>query len=99
GDRFGARYGDLEDAGAEVPSGAAERLLDGLRVKARAARRRRGRYRAAERRAARGQGLTERPRHLDGVAVSLVVHVHHVGRHFVQVVVDGGDLEPSTEEA
>ena len=29
----------------------------------------------------------------------LVVHVHHVRRHVIEVVVDGSDLEPPAEEA
>ena len=31
--------------------------------------------------------------------MAFVVHVHHVRGHLVQVVVDGGDLEPAAQEA
>src|SRR5712691_10889336 len=54
---------------------------------------------ATERRAAGGQCLAERRREFDRLAVARVVHVHHVRRHVVQMVVDGGDLEPPSEQA
>ncbi len=54
--------------------------------------------RAAQRRRARCECLSQRLRQLHGVAVALVVHVHDVRRHLVEVIVDGGDLEATGEE-
>src|SRR5438094_6007165 len=61
---------------------------------------RRGRSgcRAAEWRAARGQRLAEGARHLQGVAVSAVMHVHRVRRHLVQMVVDRRHLEAARKQ-
>src|SRR5438094_149185 len=59
----------------------------------------RGRRRAAQRRSTGRQGLAQCLRQLDRVAVALVVHVHDVRRHLVEVIVNGGDLEPAAEEA
>ena len=58
-----------------------------------------GRRGAAQRRPAGGQCLAQRLGQLDGVAVAFVVHVHDVRRHLVEMIVDGGDLEPSGEQA
>src|SRR5438445_632219 len=45
------------------------------------------------------QGLAQGLRQLDRVAVALVVHVHDVRRHLVEVIVNGGNVEPAAEEA
>src|SRR5262249_42154029 len=52
----------------------------------------------AQRCATGGQCLPERFGQLNGITVTLVVHVHHVRRHFVQVIVDGGDVETAGEQ-
>ena len=97
-DGFRARHRDLEDPRTDVTARASERLLDGLRVKRGTDRRRRRRRWAAQGRAARRQRLAKGARHLHGVAVPAVVHVHRVRRHLVEMVVDRRHLEPAGEE-
>ena len=41
----------------------------------------------------------KRLRQLQGVAVSFVVHVHHVRRYLVEVVVQAGDLKAVVEQS
>ena len=96
GDRLRARHRHLEHAAADVAPGAAERLLDLLAVERRSRRRRRPG--GAERRGARRQRLAQGRRELDGVAAALVVHVHDVRRHLVEVVVHRRHLEAAGEE-
>jgi hypothetical protein len=99
GDRFRPRHRDLEHAASDVPAGASEGLLDRFRIQGRAGRRCGSGRRAAEGRSTRRQRLAKRARHPDGVAVPPIVHVHHVRRHLVEVVVHGRDLEATGQEA
>ena len=99
GDRFRAGYGDLEHAAANLSPRTSEHLLDLLCVESRAGGDGGSGTRAAQGRAAGRQRLAQSLRHLDRVPMPLVVHVHHVRRHVIEVVVDGSDLEPPAEEA
>jgi hypothetical protein len=97
-DGLGAWHSHLKHAGAHVTASSPERLLDLFRAHRETRDRRPGR-RTTDRRRAGRQRLAQGPGTLHGVAVSLVVHVHHVGEHLVQVIVDRGHLEPPVEEA
>ena len=98
GDRLRAGHRDLEYPVPHVAPGAAERLLDLPRIdRGRPARG--GRRRSPKGGRARGQSLTQSPGELDRVAMAFVVHVHDVGRHLVQVIVNRGHLEAAAEEA
>src|SRR5262245_7863306 len=79
-----ARRRHLEETAADIAPGPAKRLLDLLRVERWASRRGRRRAGRAQRCATGGQCLPERFGQLDGITVTLVVHVHHMRRHFVQ---------------
>jgi hypothetical protein len=53
---------------------------------------------AAEGRSAGGQRLAQATGQLRRLAVAGVVHVHHVGRHLVQMIVEGGHRQAPGEE-
>ena len=67
-------------------------------VERRAPGRRAGRRRP-ERRAARGERVAEADRQLRRVAVATLVHVHDLGGHLVEAVVDGGHAQSALEES
>ena len=68
-------------------------------VERRAPGRRAGRRRRSERRAARGERVAEADRQLRRVAVATLVHVHDLGGHLVEAVVDGGHAQSALEES
>src|SRR4030081_3495059 len=94
-DGLSAGYGVLNHA-AVRSAAVAEDAIEHPHIELRARGGRGGgrRDRRRERRITSRQSLMKPLREREGVAMSFVVHVHHMGRHVVEVVVQTRDLKP-----
>src|SRR5262249_13384488 len=98
-ERLCSWHADLKNSAAGVPARPPDRLLDRLSVERWTRGWRSGRRRGPEWCAARRERLAKRAGHLHRITVTAVVHVHHVRRNLVEVIVNSRHFKATGKKA